>query len=76
VSRLALALAVVLGVGISGGLVTVPREAQCAYCPSYPCYGACGTGCVCMRKNTGTGGECVTFERAPGLERQGWTRLR
>jgi hypothetical protein len=71
-----LAFALVLGLGISGGVMTVPREAQCAACPTYTCFGPCGGDCACMKEGLDVGGTCVSFERADALERAGWLRVR
>ncbi len=74
--RLGSALALVLGIGLSGGVVTFPREAECATCPSYTCYGSCGAGCVCMTKGMEIGGTCVSFDHAATLESGGWSLAR
>ncbi len=73
--RLAVAIAVTFGLVLAGGVVTVPNEAECAYCPTYPCYGPCGTGCVCLKKGNELAGECFSAERAPGLLETGWSQL-
>ena len=73
--RLALGLAVALGLVLAGGVVTVPNEAECAYCPTYPCYGSCGTGCLCLKKGGEISGECFSAEFAPGVLEAGWSRL-
>ena len=72
--RLALGFAVVLGLVLAGGVVAVPNEAECAYC-LHPCYGPCGTGCVCLRKGNKLAGECFSAERVPGLLEAGWSQL-
>jgi len=41
-----------------------PKKAQCAWCPSYTCYGAnsCGYGCSCVTTGGQAGGQCVSIQ--------------
>lgn len=65
-----------LALGVVGvGSAASPAPAACAYCPSFTCYGNCGSGCLCMRapgKRAG-GGQCFEVMRARELEAHGWS---
>ena len=74
--RLAFAFALALAVGLAGGTVLAPREAECAACPTYTCYGPCGGDCVCMKEGLDVGGTCVSFELSRALAEDGWVEVR
>ncbi len=66
-------LAVIFAIGL-GGLLFHAKEAECATCPSYTCYGSCaGADCACMKKGLETSGVCVSFNERDELLELGWT---
>lgn len=69
-----LALASLLATSL---LVGQPRECLAGYCPSYPCFGPCGLGCLCMAPpNDYDGGTCFSAQAAPHLAAKGWSTIR
>ena len=67
--KLAIIIAIIVGLGVTA---TLPRTAECVWCPTYKCYGSCGSQCVCMSKDHG-GGTCVSFQQSQELARLGWS---
>ena len=64
--RLVLAL-ILLAVAI------LPDPASCIYCPTYTCYGRCGSRCVCLVPPGSFGGECWGIDRASLLVSEGYS---
>lgn len=68
----------IIGLGLAMLAFTAqPRECLAGYCPSYPCFGPCGLGCLCMAPpGDYDGGTCYSAQAVPQLERNGWSQLR
>lgn len=48
---------------VSGLFLLPSKKAECAWCPSYKCYGPCGGSCQCVTFGGEFGGHCVSVER-------------
>jgi hypothetical protein len=61
------------------GSALAPKKAHCVYCPTFACYGNCGfSGCTCMSRGSGQGGECVSFnvKLIEDMKNGGWIELK
>ena len=54
---------IVLAALVAGVLLTPKQQVECAWCPSYRCYGPCGGNCQCVTWGGESGGHCVSVER-------------
>lgn len=48
------------------------KPANCAWCPSYPCYGSCGSGCVCVTPPGKFSGQCYGVQLKQHFENKGY----
>ena len=60
---------------VVAGLLSVPKKSECAWCPTYKCFGSCGYKCSCVTLGGEFGGTCVSIERASEFMDRGWTVL-
>ncbi len=56
-------LAVIAIAGLA--MVSIPNRAECAWCPSYACYGSCAGDCVCLIPGGEVSGRCVSLSMLP-----------
>lgn len=68
--RKKIAAALVAGLIGLGGWLAYPREAACAWCPSFTCYSSsmCGHNCTCIIRPGGNSGNCWGIGQAPEAE--------
>lgn len=66
----------VVGIAIAV-MISVPHKAECAWCPSYKCYGSnsCGGSCSCVTIGGEMGGQCVSVELKGVYLSQGYREL-
>lgn len=69
--NLAILIAGVIGT-VSGIMYLSAKDADCAYCPTFPCYGSCMSPCVCMVPPGQIAGSCVSFNRVSEYEEEGY----
>ncbi len=50
-----------------------PQPCAAGWCPTYKCYGPCGT-CACMSTDY-RGGTCVDIDSVSRLQDEGWVLL-
>lgn len=56
------------------GLATVrSKSAECAWCPTYACYGPCPGKCACVTPAGEFSGKCVGIQYADEYEARGWS---
>ena len=56
----------------AGCFLYYTSAAPAAYCPTYPCYGPCGQGCVCVTPPGEFSGECWGTQYVSHFLREGW----
>lgn len=66
---------ILLGILIAVGIISVvvfSSKAECAWCPSYTCYGPCLGDCVCVTPPGQMGGSCYGVDRADEFRARGY----
>lgn len=60
-----LSVLAIVGFAVGVTVLTAPRSAECAWCPSYRCYARCSADCACVTMGGSPGGMCVSIEAIP-----------
>ena len=61
---------------IAGLAIVKSKSAECAWCPTYACYGPCLGKCACVTPAGEFSGKCVGIEYADEYEARGWSVAR
>lgn len=64
-----------IGLMLSGALglyLSLPKQATCAWCPTYTCYGSCAGDCFCLKEGMDVSGKCFSASVREQALGQGW----
>lgn len=64
---------IAIGGALGAVYLSLPRTAECAWCPTYTCYGSCAGDCFCLKEGLDVSGKCFSASvREQALEK-GWS---